>query len=45
MATFCERAAPSVYHMVFVRRPTVILVICHFGFEGGWDFGSDCICP
>ena len=31
MATFWERAARSVYRMLFI----VILVISHFGFEGG----------
>ena len=36
MATFCERAAHSVYLMFsLVLRLIVILVISCFGFEGG----------
>ena len=35
MATFGERAAHSVYHMPSLHFDIVILVISHFGFEGG----------
>ena len=36
MATFWERAAHSVYRMFSLYfEVIVILVICHFGFEGG----------
>ena len=35
MATFCERAALSVYHMFSLYFDYVISVISHFGFEGG----------
>ena len=35
MATFWERAAHSVYRMLSLYFDIVILVIFHFGFEGG----------
>ena len=35
MATFWERAAHPVYHMFSLYIDIVILVISHFGFEGG----------
>ena len=35
MATFWERAAYSVYRMFSLYFDIVILVISHFGFEGG----------
>ena len=35
MATFWERAARSVYGMFSLCFDIVILVIFHFGFEGG----------
>ena len=37
MATFWERAAHSVYRMfsLYLALLIVILVISHFGFEGG----------
>ena len=34
-AIFWERAAHSVYCMMFLYFDIVILVISHFGFEGG----------
>ena len=35
MATFWERAAHSVYRMFSLYFDIVIVVISHFGFEGG----------
>ena len=35
MATFWERAAVSVYSIISLYFDIVILVISHFGFEGG----------
>ena len=35
MAPFTERAAHSVYRMFYLYFDDVILVISHFGFEGG----------